>query len=1516
MLDWSNLKPLEGNQHTSFEELCYTIAKRKYGDKGRFTSINDSGGGSGVEFYLTFPDGTQWGWQSKYFYEPNGRLIHGGRKTQIKKSLQRSCEDHPNLERWFLCTPEDFTPEEQSWFKDDLATSIHDGEQVVPDEHDVELLHWGKSAFISHLSEEQCKGIRKYFFGQLELSHSWFERIYDRALESPAGERYTASLHTEPDIGMSAHRLLGDASFLRELEQGLEDLKEGRRNFSEHIGDVKDGRPPKIDWNGENKAFAGRDEISDLRTLLDRVSKQLTHSVARLRLGEFDRARSLENIERAIYDLKVAIDEYGQAVGEFDVDNLSYTGSAQSREGIDDEWDQEQESRRKARRILRKPNHDASDFLRIAEKLLENLRELEETVLHVLGDAATGKTHLAFDLCKSHLESGLPAILLLGQNVSGTQPLRRQLLDLMDVPSEYSWDDFISALDVAAKISGGRLPLIIDGLNEAVRDGRLSEIWQNELSSLVTDLRKVQDVVLITTCRRAYVDAIWPEEEPERTVVTKGFEQPEEAVREYFDYYNIKASLTGAPLDQFHHPIYLRIFCEATNPDRNEVKEVYLGEQKLFSVFEDYIDKCNRSIARRLGQHPDTNLVRPALNRLAQRLWEDEERRVALDAAIECIEGKPESEIESWANSLTHAVESEGLIISRSWSDDKEEFLFTYDLMAGYFIANYLIDVFGDDFGEYLNREDVLTALYAEDFQERHPLHEDISRCLAALLPEKRGEYLHDLLKSGKSFLDRMLDTFQHATKQVADFFEGFSWANRFEGAFRSVESAVSRRTGDQREELLLSDSVEALFEIDPAYISPDAVDFVTRLFDHPENRSALFNRFESTWLFSNHPLGADFIHERLQDLEMAERDLAWSEHIRMRRSDAEEVINSLKKDCLSCETFSEREETRLSLMALRTMWTLTTTIRPLRDRATEALYWYGRRFPEDFFKLVKRSFRIDDPYVRERMIAAAYGVGMARQYDFESDTFVNEHLPYWSRFLYKSMFSPNAACRTAHVLMRDYARHLIDMANLHHPALFSNDELEVARPPYEGGDIAEWGEADKPKSTVSRVGPILMDFRNYTLGQLVPDRRNYDDEHEEYKKLIAKTYWRIYDLGWSMDRFGEIDRRIQRMQSRSRHNQAGKTDRYGKKYSWIAFFELYGHRRDHDALDEWEERLADVDIDPSFPEPPPPLQLIDEDWLGAPDTKTKEWIANGGEPSLAPFLVVDELQQEEGPWVLLSSFFDHEDAGRGRDLWFRVRTTLVNDEDVGEVMEQSEKITNRVHEVNAAPSRNYTFAGEVPWADTFPENSEIKVGEVHNRRTYSIERKEEVSSITFQVPESVSEDNESCEREYDNVEGSDEQVGLTELEFEIPTRREWKIECKTYTRVLVPIWRNEWEDYHNEINQGARGDVPARQLTDALGLVSQPQTYDLYDPSGRRASVATHLESEHNEVKRSQRFLFIRKDLLDRYLKKTDQELLIWVAGERQYSVKTFSEKRRDDNAEEGPFRETFSQVRQYSKD
>ena len=178
---------------------CQGTSRRK----GRFTSVDDSGGGDGVEFYLTLENGDEWGWQAKFYY-PNKRL-NNSRKRSIINSLKKSCEVHPLLKKWILCTPTDFTPKEQEWFNDMLRQSI-------PDEICIELEHWGDSEFNDQLSDPDFRGKLHYFFGEFELDLNWFERKFSKQM-TVVGEKFDSSLHTETQVDTYIHALLGDKAF-------------------------------------------------------------------------------------------------------------------------------------------------------------------------------------------------------------------------------------------------------------------------------------------------------------------------------------------------------------------------------------------------------------------------------------------------------------------------------------------------------------------------------------------------------------------------------------------------------------------------------------------------------------------------------------------------------------------------------------------------------------------------------------------------------------------------------------------------------------------------------------------------------------------------------------------------------------------------------------------------------------------------------------------------------------------------------------------------------------------------------------------------------------------------------------------------------------------------------------------------------------------------------------------------------------------------------------------------------
>jgi len=239
MIDWSKLKPYQDDKRRSFEELCYQVARGLYDDKGNFTSIDDTGGGDGVEFYLTLPNGEQWGWQAKFYY-PNLRLSVSNRKSSIKNSLEVACQNHPNLTKWILCTPTNFTNLEQTWFEVNLP-------RFIPNDMNVTLEHWGDSDFNNWISEPRFSGKKLYFFGELELNLYWFRTQFEKQIAS-VQDKYNEVLHTETDTDAYIHAFLGDAAFAESVAERLTSFETDLEEFKETVTELQSDKPYRVDW--------------------------------------------------------------------------------------------------------------------------------------------------------------------------------------------------------------------------------------------------------------------------------------------------------------------------------------------------------------------------------------------------------------------------------------------------------------------------------------------------------------------------------------------------------------------------------------------------------------------------------------------------------------------------------------------------------------------------------------------------------------------------------------------------------------------------------------------------------------------------------------------------------------------------------------------------------------------------------------------------------------------------------------------------------------------------------------------------------------------------------------------------------------------------------------------------------------------------------------------------------------------------------------------------------------------
>ena len=1142
---------------------------------------------------------------------------------------------------------------------------------------------------------------------------------------------------------------------------GFKSLKGELPDLQEAIDGLKGAVPSEIEWNESEKSkvinAAGslQDTLVSTKDKLEKIRELLNEK----RLSE---AQAI-NWESVLTQLKDSLDTYRTVKAESGISKIKYTGDDENGERVVLD----------VTRTLHGPDSIIAnlldDFLQYA---IEWCKRINQTNLNILGGAGTGKTHIACNICEHRLKSGLPALFIRGSRFTTDQPIEVQLRNILDIPPSYSWNDFLQVLSATAKGYQTRIPLIIDGLNESTHNGAFSGIWRLGLEGFVQEIAQTKNLVLITTCRSSYAEEIWGDKDPPNGVYACGFDtgEVEQAVKKYFKSYKITADLTVESLEQFKHPIHLKIFCEIINPTRETEKHINIDKYTLFEVFEKYLDQCNQAICKRLKRRSGMSIIQPELNKIAKYLWDNCTRYIPLDEFTCIVDGQSLTELD-WLPSKTHAIEDEGiLLIYRDWVDDTEVVSFSYDLLGGYLIAKYLIQQAADDMQGFLRSNETVAALFGGDYQTLHPMHEDICRCLAALLPAETGQFLHELSDNETAF------------------------------------------------EL----SICALFEIAPRYINDDCINLVTHLFEHRESRTSLLRLAGTTVGHPNHPFRASFWSDLLLVLSMPERDLSWTEYVRRNSESFEKKLMPFEETCQSNQELSKVSQERLHLLAEYIMWILTSTVRPLRDKATHALYWYGRRFPEKFLSLVEKSFAINDPYVLERMLAATYGIAMARQYDFEDTSFVNEMLPLYARRLYEMIFMSEAPHSTTHILARDYAKRTIDIALIHHSDLLTEDERKRITPPFTDGGIREWDQSERGGEGAS---PIRMDFKNYTLDRLV----KYDSGPDERKRVKANVYWRIYDLGFSSENFGEIDKRIDAENWRhSRYNKdANKTDRYGKKYSWIAFYELAGFRQDRNLIPDYYDnlRISDIDIDPSFPVEQLEYNLVSADFLDQ-GISAEEWISKSSSPDLIPYLRVDTIYGEQGAWVLLQGSLRQKNDQINRDMSIFFQGLIVKPEESEEIvktLKQQERIDGNT--LPFCPEDCYTYAGEVPWCDTYPTNG------------------------------------------WENWP-----FGASWIEVEQQEARAFK--------VLIPVRVNYWVDSSSAVVPGRSIATPSREIVEAFSLYGQPQSFDFFQKDGDRASITFRYGQKWGE---RQDFTYLREDLLERFLAKIDGEL-IWVIWGHRY--------------------------------
>lgn len=1399
MVNWSEFERLPGGQQHNFEILSRSLIWLNFARFGKFAALAQQ---PGVEFHLKLESDCALGSKGQWFgWQCRWYDLPSGRAigTTRRNKIAASLKKSLNV-----------LPDLTDWVLWTRHTLTKGDQKWFYGLKTKLRLDLWTSENVETLLSGDAENLRRTYFGELALTPHLLAELHSLSI-APIQRRWLPQVHQTVDAERTLRRMLGEATSWDELTEVANRLNRALQVIE-----------------GEPRAF-GEDLLTPLFIAAVRsMSGTLEEAHTSLSNGDFRLLQQqLTGRRKTVKDISAAPRQ---------LRSLRLLCALQATNALAD--------MRRAMHLLDEIDH----FL--------NTR-----LVAVVADAGGGKTQLSAQLT-AQLQDRPAGILLFGRELHSGRTLDdlAKGVSIHGIPVPTT-EALIAALDAAGQRASRRLPLVIDGLNEA-EDPRE---WKGALSSLNVLLSRFANLLVVVTLRtgaRRPVDEPWhlphATEPPARMDFAKqalpdDVQQIEianfgkdtiPAIARYFRYFRINPGDADLPLELLSHPLTLRIFCEVTNPQRTSEVGVEAMPGSLTGLFEEYIDLATERIsqlASRTHRYYDQD-IRSALDIIGTKFWETNQRELDETQLRKDIN----DEHRPWNESIVHMLEQEGVILRvPSHTAGRQNVIPVYDALGGYLIANALLTKLGrDGFEPWLTDSETLKQLDGGT-AECHPLALDIFRSLAGLVPRRLYR--------------------QQLWQLLAE----------------PMRSVALRMAANLEGEYLDSATISALTDYFHKS-DPDLGNLLRRLY---ETRGA-----------ANHPLNADFLDAALRSVTMSERDLTWTEWIRRNRAAVQKDVQRLEERWRTSALPRTQQD---RLRAVWVMWLLTTTSHNLRDRATRALYWFGRGDPTSLFEQTERSADIDDPYVFERMLAAAYGVAMAIHPERQSDS-RKEVLPNHARRIFELMFGPNAPARTTHTLTREYARRIVELGSLQKRNLISRAELDLTRPPYSAGGRISWQELQtNEERSVGANSPFRMDFENYTLGWLAQGRGNYDFKHEGYKKIRAKVLWRIQQLGWTPERFSQVDRAIEAdRRYYGRGEEHDKVDRYGKKYSWIAYHEIEGFLRDNGLLTRGDNnRPFDMDIDPSFPPPTPELRLVNWDLLGPRKLSRVDWLKKGPTPELSGLFRQSIILGEPGPWVMLDGYVSRQDESRGRRLFAFVRSFIVRRKDTTKFVACLNNQSLAGRWLPEKPETHHVFAGEIPWCNVFPRIYSEDMSFVVKESTVKVRRKQPVFFL-----DGKEIDINVLARQVRGLPLSNDETAFTEEELNRIVHRKRMIEVEEIRREtkrfrpLIPVYDLEFEP-HDVDDVPIRGITLAKQLAQGANLVNLPQTYDLQNADGVRATYGVTFQPQ--DWNNSERFFFIRESVLRAILKKHDWHLVWAMWGERELSYEQIMNVRREDIAD-----------------
>ena len=735
--------------------------------------------------------------------------------------------------------------------------------------------------------------------------------------------------------------------------------------------------------------------------------------------------------------------------------------------------------------------------LLVFDDSLQNL--ITNKVLIIKGEAGTGKSQLFANSAKKAVRSGGHALLLLGQNYISDQPIETQIMNDLGLGAvSPNIEELFNILEGIGERGNQCIVVHIDALNESHR----KDIWRIRLNQISIKLEEYKYVRLAISVRTGYESLIFDDainkkiEHRELTLIEhNGFKDDSvNAIKTFLDNYNIAFTPSLLLWNRMTNPLFLTLFCDTY--DCNE------KEPDIFSLFERFIKKIDEDAQKEINFDGQMPLVERLINQIAELFILNNRKYLTEDELLR---------LDFWGKygivnkiQFINALKRAGLLITNVWNGS-EKYDLGYNLLEEFVYAKTIVRKYNskEELSNYLRDE----LLKVENGKITKFENQDVFIVCCALFAEKYNEECINII-------DELEDESQK--REIAErYVESFSWRKPY-----AITSESFRKF---------------------LFLNQHNIEFETVWRVLIENSTK-----------SSSVLNADFLHSILFDKPINLRDYIWTDVIN-EFVDNNDRIFQLIEMFESGRSLKDMSDDEIRLLLILFSWLLTSSNRTLRDKATKAMIEILRNNFELCKPLLKKFENVNDPYIVQRLYAAVFGAITKRSEKCETE------LGEIAEYVFETIF--NQELVYTDILLRDYARLIIERWLYEFPKNISKIDVAKIKPPYHPIEIPIVSKEKCYKNETTNSGFNII-CSSMKMGHMGGDFGNnvFKSALSRFEDVDIDNLYH-YAMQYIRDELEYKDELFVSDYNNHRYryykNQRIQNERIGKKYQWIAFYNI-----------------------------------------------------------------------------------------------------------------------------------------------------------------------------------------------------------------------------------------------------------------------------------------------------------------------------------------------------------------------